>query len=251
MRYKTDMEAIKGVALSLLYTTIHETEFSPIIVQHPFTSSGCVVIRENDQTVMLNILESEENLRRWQKFMSEQIKSANDVYQIFILVNKPYGLTFLKFASESLSDEDFSKVLCDAWISSENPNCDANVSKEELIRLFKSADTKYLMAPEERNQLNELDDIVTVYRGVTSYNADNIYALSWSLKYDKADWFAHRFNEDGTVYQGQISKKNILALFNGRNESEIILDPNHLMNVIKLEEPCQDFTQSESFNQNM
>ena len=52
-------------------------------------------------------------------------------------------------------------------------------------------------------------------------------------------------------YPGQISKKNILALFNGRNESEIILDPNHLMNVIKLEEPCQDFTQSESFNQNM
>lgn len=42
MRYKTDLDAVKHVAVSLLYTQIHETKFSPMVVQHPFTSSAFV-----------------------------------------------------------------------------------------------------------------------------------------------------------------------------------------------------------------
>ena len=100
------------------------------------------------------------------------------------------------------------------------------------------------MTPEERKQLDELDDTVTVYRGVTSYNADNVLALSWSLEYDTANWFAHRFDEDGTVYQAQIDKKHILALFNGRNEAEVIVNPHCLTQVMEAEEMNQGFTQS-------
>ena len=84
---------------------------------------------------------------------------------------------------------------------------------------------------EEREQLEELDDTVTVYRGVTSYNADNIKALSWTLDYKTAEWFAHRFDEDGTVYEAQIPKQHIYALFNGRGESEVIVDPKHLTDI--------------------
>ncbi|MBO5021145.1 MAG: hypothetical protein J6D52_10820 [Clostridia bacterium] len=100
------------------------------------------------------------------------------------------------------------------------------------------------MTPEERKQLDELDDVVTVYRGVTSYNADNVLALSWTLEYDTANCFAHRFDEDGTVYQAQINKKDILALFNGRNEAEVIVNPHCLKQVCEAEEMSQGFTQS-------
>ncbi len=97
--------------------------------------------------------------------------------------------------------------------------------------MFKQADPTVLMDDKERSQLTELDDVVTVYRGVTSYNAKNIRALSWSLDYDKADWFAHRFHEDGTVYEAQIKKGHIFALFLGRGEKEIVLDPKHLQDI--------------------
>ena len=127
---------------------------------------------------------------------------------------------------------------------SENPNGDANVTKGELIEFFVAADPEVIMTPEERKQLDELDDTVTVYRGVTSYNADNVLALSWSLEYDTANWFAHRFDEDGTVYQAQIDKKHILALFNGRNEAEVIVNPHCLTQVMVAEEMNQGFTQS-------
>ena len=90
-------------------------------------------------------------------------------------------------------------------------------------------------------QLQEMDDTVTIYRGVTSHNQTNIKALSWTLDRDKAEWFAHRFGENGTVYEAQIDKENILALFNGRNEAEVIVDPRHLKNIIESPEPVQGF----------
>ena len=42
MRKQTDLAKVKQTARSLLFTDIHETEFSPVIVSHPFTDSGFV-----------------------------------------------------------------------------------------------------------------------------------------------------------------------------------------------------------------
>lgn len=92
MRYKTDLKAVQNVALNLLYTQIHETEFSPLIVHHPFTSSAYVGIRQNGDMAMINVLESTDNLRKWQSFIGEQISNTENVYQIFMMVNKPYAL---------------------------------------------------------------------------------------------------------------------------------------------------------------
>lgn len=49
------------------------------------------------------------------------------------------------------------------------------------------------------------------------------------MDYDKAEWFAKRFGEAGIVYEAQIEKAHILAYFNRRNESEIIVDPEYLL----------------------
>lgn len=231
MRYKTDLDAVKHVAVSLLHTHINETKFSPMVVQHPFTSSGFVGINSNGEMELLNILESAESKNKWQEFMERQITNATNAYQIYMMVNKPYGLTFLSLSEHHMSQEDFSQILGVAWIRSENPNLDKNFAKRNLVAMFKKADKSFLMDSEERDQLEELDDVVTVYRGVTSYNAKNIKALSWTTDYQTADWFAHRFDEDGTVYEAQISKEHILAFFNGRNESEVIVDPKYLMDI--------------------
>ena len=105
--------------------------------------------------------------------------------------------------------------------------------------MFKATSPEYLMDAEELMQLQEMDDTVTIYRGVTSHNQKNIKALSWTLDRDKAEWFAHRFDEEGTVYEAQIDKENILALFNGRNEAEVIVDPRYLKNIMESPEPEQ------------
>lgn len=88
-------------------------------------------------------------------------------------------------------------------------NRDAEVSHTQLTGMFRHSDPAALMDEAEQAQLAELDDTVTVYRGVTTINSDNLLALSWTLDYETADWFARRFDEDGTVYKAQIDKEHI------------------------------------------
>ena len=70
-------------------------------------------------------------------------------------------------------------------------------------------------------------------------------ALSWSLNQETAEWFAHRFGENGTVYEAQIDKKHIYAYFSGRNESEVIVDPSYLTNITEAQDLSSDFLLSQ------
>ena len=231
MKSTTDLSQVKAVATALLYTDIGETEFSPVVVQHPFTSSGMVALRTNGSIQIVDLTASEENLALWQKQMASIIDQCKSAFEVYNMVNKPYALTFVKYASPYLSQKDFAKILPNAWMRSENPNNDPNVGKERLVGLFRMVDRSMLMDKGEREQLDALPDPVTIYRGVTSYNANNIRALSWTLDSSKAEWFANRFGEHGTVFQARIDKRHILALFNGRDEAEIVVDPSYLENI--------------------
>ena len=238
---KTDLDAVKRTAIRLLYTEIHLTEFSPIVVQHPFTSSGFAMVKKNGNSELVDITADEENADLWRQAVKEQIEDAKNAFEIYMMTNKPYGMTFLKFVASYLSMEDYSAILSDAWIRSENPNNDPNLPQNKLIEMFMSADKTYLMTEEEQEIYEELPTVVTVYRGVTSYNADNVRALSWALDKEVAEWFSERFDEDGTVYQANIHKNHVLAYFGGRNEAEVVVDPKFLFDITAVEEQEESF----------
>ena len=242
MRNETDLNRVKWVAKQLVMIEPHLTEFSPVVVQHPFTSSGMFAIPSDEGIKHVDITKSPEELVSWQNFMKAQIDEAKSAYHIYMMTNKPYSMTFLKFAKPHLSQKDFSEILADAWIRSENPNLDKNFKQKELLQMFKDAAPHILMDKDEQKQLAELDDTVTVYRGVTTYNAKNIKALSWTLEQKTAEWFAHRFGEDGTVYESQIPKQHIYALLNGRGESEVIVDPKYLTDITEAPIMEEDIT---------
>ena len=148
-----------------------------------------------------------------------------------MMITKPYALVFLDHISEYLSDNDYASILSSAWLMSESPNLDPNFSKKRLLALFKRAAPCMLMDEEEYAKFRNLGDTVTIYRGVTSYNAKNVKALSWTLDEKVAESFAYRYGEEGIVYEAQISKEHIYAYFDGRSEAEVIVDPKHLNNI--------------------
>ena len=241
MPRETNLLRVKLVAHTLLDVQIQETALSPVIVSHPFTNSGISALRNEDGSLsMVDLINNSDDCTRWRRKVGEQIDSAENVHQIFVLLNPPYYLTFIKFAASALSEKDLGQLLSTAWTQEECPNQDCNVSKRELVALFRSVSPEFLMDEEERTAHQALEDTVTVYRGVTPYNAKNIRALSWTLDRETADRFAHRFGEDGTVYEAQIRKEHILALFTGRNESEAIVDPRHLEQIMESPEPQFD-----------
>lgn len=242
MRNETDLNRVKWVAKQLVMIEPDLTEFSPVVVQHPFTSSGTVAIPSDEGIKHVDITKSPEELVSWQNYMKAQIDEAKSAYHIYMMTNRPYSMTFLKFAKPHLSQKDFSEILADAWIRSENPNLDKNFKQKELLQMFKDAAPHILMDKDEQKQLAELDDAVTVYRGVTTYNAKNIKALSWTLEQKTAEWFANRFGEDGTAYEAQIPKQHIYALLNGRGESEVIVDPKYLTDITEAPIMEEDIT---------
>ena len=97
--------------------------------------------------------------------------------------------------------------------------------------MFQEASAEDLMNLDERRKLAELPDEIEIYRGVTEKNKDNILAMSWTMKQETAEWFANRFKGKGKVYRAKIRKEDILAVFLGRNESEVIVDPKNLKEI--------------------
>lgn len=236
---ETDMEGLKRLANTLLQLDIQKTPMSPLVVKHPFTDSGIVGVTGKDgHLAIANLVDNKEDLKTWRKQTAGCIDQAESPFQVVVLITKPYLLGFLKFARPYLSQKDFSEMLADAWIRSEAPNDDPNLSKPKLLAMFRKADPNILMNEDERKILQGLENPVTVYRGVTSYNAKNVQALSWTLDEKVAKWFAHRYGEQGTVYQARIHKDDIYAVFTGRNESEVIVDPKHLVEI----EPVEDLS---------
>ena len=229
---KTNLQEVKSLAKAMLYMEPEETEYSPIVIHHPFASSGIVGMKAPDGNVKLgNIMESMDDRYEWQKMVADMIDRASSVEEITIHITKPYLLGFVKHAAPMLSKEDFAKTLADAWIQSESPNHDPNLSQSKLLTMFQRADPAVLMNQEERSMLESLDDTVTVYRGVHSRKPGGMKALSWTLDQEVAQWFADRYGRHGTVYEAKIDKKHIHALFLGRNEAEVIVDPKYLTEI--------------------
>ena len=69
MKKETDLGGVKAIAKTLLMTAVNQTPYSPMLVQHPFTSSGLVALPtdRSDNFKPIDITLNEENLKRWQE----------------------------------------------------------------------------------------------------------------------------------------------------------------------------------------
>ena len=138
MREHTDLQKIKSLAHSLLYLDIELTKYSPLVVKHPFTDSGISGVRKEDGSLVIaDLVNKPEDLSTWRKQVSTLINESDSAFQIYMMITKSYALGFLKFARNSLSEKDFASILADAWIRTETPNNDPNLSKKDLLSMFK------------------------------------------------------------------------------------------------------------------
>lgn len=231
----TNLDNVKNIAIAFLYYDIEETPFSPTIVQHPIFESGiqCVDIHGN----YVNLLKDKEGLNKVRKHIEDRILKARNAAGVYIIIRKSYRLAFLKFTRSYLSQKDFSELLADAWVSSENPNNDVNVPISMLIKWFKKADKKSLMVDEDYKVYSDLPQEFRIYRGVSVGRVEK--GLSWTRNLSTANWFKMRFANDedkGYIITAVINKNDVLAYFNTRNEDEIVADISKLKYTILSEE---------------
>lgn len=221
----SNLKKVKQTAIMFLHMPI-EPEFNGLVVMHPIFESGFVPYIDSDgKQKVFNILEDEENRSSTINEYTRRINASSDVYEVYCIIRKSYRLTFLKYIKRYLSLSDFSKLLADAWVSSENPNQDVNVNIKTLTSWFRQADKRELMTEDDYKVYNQLPDTITVYRGVAV--GRNPSGLSWTQNLSTAEWFSNRFNtesEKGYIQKAVISKSQALAYFNTRNEDELVVN---------------------------
>lgn len=238
MEKTTDFQQVKKVVVSLLHLPIKPTPLSPAIVSHPIFQSGAYYANNGGSWELIPLLGSEDNLARARNEIESQINDCKTLDRLLALVLLPYQLTFLKYAKPFLSEEDFSRLLAEVWVSSENPNCDANVSTTLAASWFREAKKDVLMTARDYKYYCTLPSEFDVYRGVSV--GRNPKGISWTRNFSTAHWFAHRYDtstEFGYVQCAHIKKSRALAYFNTRGEDEVVVSTRGLkISVLSKEE---------------
>jgi hypothetical protein len=133
---------------------------------------------------------------------------------------RPYRLTMLMlwWKEKRFDLEGLREMLPTVWIDTEHPK---QFGYAKLVKLFRT--TGFL------TDMPGLEEPYpcTVYRGCLPIDKRGI---SWTLLREKATWFAHRLNEPGKgrVYEATVPAEAVLAVFTGRGEAEVLVDPKYL-----------------------
>lgn len=156
-------------------------------------------------------------------------------------IRYPFTLDFLEKTINFISMKDFCKYLMEIWVHIDETLQIFRIKtlvyiekqQERFRKYFKEANKKELMDKEEFKIFSELDEIVTVYRGLTEENKNNIKGLSWTMNKDIAQYqFATALEpKGGYVYKAKINKNDIFAFCNQRKEEELIVDYTKLYDI--------------------
>lgn len=217
---ETNLNEVKNMAKLFLHLPIQTDKKIPpmLCVFHPFLTTSIIYTKSG----LFDAFENPDKLEEYYQYMEEEIDKG-DLYKIYVLIRKPYRLTFVKHCDPYLSEKDLAELFADAWVSTENPNQDVNCPLSYLIKMFKRCDKQYLMQEKDYKVYQSLPETLTIYRGVAV--GRNPKGLSWTQNLEKAKWFAHRFDNDekqGYIQVATAKKEHVLAYFNTRNEDEIV-----------------------------
>lgn len=196
------------------------------IAQHPiFTTFGTINMKTKE-LVKIDDNNFEMLLEQQLILLDKSIEQKDGLFSMLIRIHKPFRLPLLMKLKEELTIKQYSEALISLWTDTEFPHQNGT---KVMLDNFMYADTKYLMTSLEKKKLDNMNDIIVVYRGLQD-NAE-AKALSWTTEKKTAIWFATRFERKGRVIKANIQKKHIFAYKEERNEAEIILNPNFLRNV--------------------
>lgn len=137
-----------------------------------------------------------------------------------------------------LTDADFWRLLGDVWTAAEVIEPDKRV----WLSLFQSTrpQRELLMTDTERATLAALPQTLEIWRGCG--HADGWRGMSWTLDKVKATWFANEYAGGGRrqllardfvgtephFFKAHCQKADVIAYFNERDESEIVINPSRL-----------------------
>jgi len=237
---------------------------------HPFRGSTEIEVDTNYEDMVKNILENLESdprlsshnpnykglkttgdflnfqLKKWTE-RNEQLEDDKDWESMSFNMNKNRVLDWLDEKWDEIDDEEISnKIFRDSYIRMEYPKY--NCGYDTIMMMFRlRSNPSLMMTEDEKKIIDELPDVVKIYRGVNVEKGDTLdldedtydMGISWTIDKERGEWFGNRFNHEGRecyLLEGEIKKSDIICYFNSRKEDEVIIYPFQLkkLNVINL-----------------
>jgi hypothetical protein len=160
-------------------------------------------------------------------------------YSYVFLHERPYRLNAFHKIKDRLDDATFWELVRNIWTDSENIR--QNITSWRTLFSSRPAMPDLLMADEDYTYYSDrIPEKVQVFRG----QVEGPYGISWTLDKERASWFAkrHALFSGGLkteVLSATVLKRDILAYFNCRFESEVVV-----LNPSKLQKVSPPFTQN-------
>ena len=225
MLKETNLEAVKDVARCFARLDIQINEKVGFIVNHPFIETVTTAVQKDGKLILKDVRNAKD-LEDVRENIIKTIDEVTSYQQFLVLIRAPYLPAFFKFTHHLLSSYDYASFLSSMWTMMEFPNIDENIPPKDFVKHFRKAEKVHLMAQDEYEQYLSLPDEITIYRGVR--RRGKIRALSWTTDVKRAEWFASRWGAGGIVYRTKVKREDVLAVFNSRGESELVVDCSKL-----------------------
>jgi len=189
---------------------------------YPLHTGNFVMLEKDKPPVILTPRNYEKiEMKLFDKIVEHAKEMKNSLSTLFICMSSPYRIQFLHLIKDYITKEELSEQFEWIWVQTEFPH---QYPVKMLLDLFKASDPNVLMNAEERAKFDELPDEIVIYRGLQATKA-KAKGLSWTLNLEKAKWFANRWKKTNKIFKTTIKKKDVFALFTGRGEDEIIINP--------------------------
>ncbi|WP_367568371.1 hypothetical protein [Lacrimispora sp.] len=156
------------------------------------------------------------------------IDGCDNLYSIIMVIGNQDALGYLNALYEE--NNKYKQEVADAiyarWTMLEK-FYDSGMSITKLVEFMKMAEKPYGQV-----NIKYMPKILKIYRGV---RVEDYKGLSWTRNKKVAEWFANRDsflnNKCGYVFSGELAREDIIAKFNGRQESEVICDWKKVRNI--------------------
>ena len=146
-----------------------------------------------------------------------------DYKSAFYTYESPYRLLVLRDFLDFLEDEECRELLGIAWTTCEFPS---SYDTEALVELFERngfiTDSPWGVAPTSE---------MTIYRG------GHRDGMSWTSDIQVAANFRIRLGRDEDLWRATVNGCDVLALFADRGESEVVVNPDTLFDVVAIPPP--------------
>ncbi len=193
--------------------------------------------------------------RKSEEEIAQYVGYCNSVEE---LLNFPQNLLRLYvidqcYKQDLIIGEEAGRSFSYNWTNGEL----VGVSKESVIKIYMPLWKKYGNRGDMK-AIGDMDDIITIYRGIKRDEEEDIRSFSWTTSRDVATFFATQDvkkekSEEGYLITGRVHKKHVVAFLRGegceRKEEEIVIDDPYKINIINKEvKHLEDFIRPWNIN---